>query len=181
MTGSSTANNLIDVPNIYPPPDLTKQFIHASDRRTISIIRSYAYGVCRTQIADSYIHSAFNKFKNGFVYFKDNEPISFCIWKVRSKIGLSGAYDPELLIFLVCSIKQSFNTLDMILYDVDNYCKENGIHSIVLEPANDNMRAYYRSKGFADLPPSNRDMYRKVATTIIYRPSNNQEHSTDST
>ena len=121
---------------------------------------------------------AFNTFKNGFVYFKDNQPISFCIWKARSNMGKSGEYDPDIYIYLICSIKQPFRMLDMILYDVDNYCKEKGIRSMVLEPANEELRDYYRSKGFTDILPNNGRMVRQVETTVVFRPPEDRRRRT---
>ena len=91
---------------------------------------------------------------------------------------ITGAYDPDIYIYLICSIKQPFRMLDMILYDVDNYCKEKGIRSMVLEPANEELRDYYRSKGFTDILPNNGRMVRQVETTVVFRPPEDRTRRT---
>jgi len=161
-----------EVANIYPT-GIKRQLITPKDRRAVAAVRGAAYGVCRTQIADEYIRNAFNTFKQGFVYMQGGQIVSFCIWKENAELTMQCTYAAELYIFLVCSVKQPYSAIDMILFDLDRYCRDKGISGISLEPANDELREYYRSKGFTEgNPVYPKRMYRAVATTNSYRRRN---------
>jgi hypothetical protein len=163
---------MTEVANIYPT-DIKRHPISPKDRSAVATVRGAAYGVCRTQIDDGYIHNAFNTFKEGFVYMQGSQIISFCIWKENVELTMQGRYAAELYIFLVCSVKQPYSAIDMILFDLDRHCRQKGITAISLEPANDELREYYRSKGFVNGNGANpKRMYRPVATTNVYRRRN---------
>jgi hypothetical protein len=153
--------------NIYPS-DIIKRHIHARERPFIASVRNMAYGICRTRIVDSYIRHSFNTFKEGFVYLRNDIPIAFCIWKVKVTMTMQGTYTPELYIYLVCSTKQPFQMFDKILYDVEEYCYGKGIQCITLEPANEELRLYYISKGFLPTHQPQR-LFKTVKTPIVFR------------
>lgn len=161
-------NNFREVTNTYPTT-LTKRLFHASERPFIASLRHTAYSTCRTQISDLYIKSAFNKFKYGYVYTRGDEVVSFCIWKIKEEISIAHGVRRELYVYLVCSIKEPYSALDMMLNDLEQYCIENRIEVISLEPANERLREHYTSRGFAE------DQFRKsllvkaVAPITYYR------------
>lgn len=146
-------NTVREIPNIYPR-DLTRRLFHAKERPFIASLRHRAYETCRTQISDSYIKAVFNKFKNGFVYTRNGEVVSFCIWNVKEEVSFRFGVRKELYIYLICS--EPYAALDMMLYDLEKYCMENRIEVITLEPANEQLRDYYLSRGFIE------DQFRKL-------------------
>jgi hypothetical protein len=163
-------SNIIEIENIHPT-DVEKVLIHASERAYISAIRRHAFEVCRGNISVSYIKQSFNRFKNGFVYLRNNTVVAFCIWNVRDNQNPDGTFKPALRIRLICSSSTSGVNMDVILYDIDAYCRSKGIKFISLYPANDSLREYYRTKGFVDLYEEHEgSMSRRVDTTVIYRP-----------
>jgi hypothetical protein len=161
--------------NIYPT-DITRKLLNSKERTYISEVRRAAFGVCRTNISESYIHASFNKFKEGFVYIRDNAVMAFCIWKIKTGLSKTNAYRPHMVIYLVCSTQQPFNVLDMILYDVEQYCREKGVSIISLEPDNDTLREYYRTKGFAERDYYNpANMVKEVDTPFVYQKQQSSE------
>jgi hypothetical protein len=144
----SPVENTIEVSNIYPA-NLIKRSIRADERSLISYLRTEAYSICRTEISYEYIKSVFNKFKHGFVYYKDNKLIAFCIWKVRQYIYLQHNFK-QLYIYLVCGRQLDYRVLPRILDDVVHYCRKNLIEYITLEPVNDVLKSYYLKNGFKE-------------------------------
>lgn len=140
--------NAIEVSNVYPN-DLVKHNIHAAQRPLIAYLRSEAYDICRTVIPYEYIRASFNKFKNGFVYYKDKIPIAFCIWKVNEHMGFSGTFK-EMYIYLICGKQLDYKLVPRIMDDVVHLCRKNNIHYITLEPANDTLKSYYIKCGFKE-------------------------------
>lgn len=148
VNNSIGINNTIEVSNIYPS-NLIKRTIRAEERTLISHLRAEAYSICRTEIPYEYIKSVFNKFKNGFVYYKENILSAFCIWKVKQHIRLSGNFK-ELYIYLVCGKHLDYRILPRILDDVVYYCRKQNIEHITLEPANNTLKSYYIKCGFKE-------------------------------
>ena len=154
--------------NIYPV-DIKRQLITPKDRHIIATITDAAFGVCRTQITPNYIRRSFAIMTGGLVYMQGSELVSFCIWDIFEHFT-ARSETPLLHIRLVCSKKQSYSALDMILYDVERFCRQKGMQGIILEPATDELREYYHSKGFTDGTYYGPDsMHRPVATTNVYR------------
>jgi hypothetical protein len=140
--------NIIEVSNIYPN-DLKKTNLRANQRPLIAYLRSEAFTICRTVIPYDYIRASFNKFKQGFVYYKDKLPIAFCIWKVKNHIQISGTFK-ELYIYLICGKKLDYKLVPRIIDDVVHFCRKNNIQYITLEPANDVLKSYYIDCGFKE-------------------------------
>jgi hypothetical protein len=140
--------NAIEVSNVYPN-DLVKHNIHASQRHLIAYLRSEAYSICRTSISPEYIRSAFNRFKNGFVYHKDKIPIAFCIWKVTEYLRFSGTFK-DLYIYLICGKQLDYKLVPRMIDDVVHLCRKHNIQYITLEPANDTLKSYYIKCGFKE-------------------------------
>jgi hypothetical protein len=138
--------NIIEVSNIYPK--LIKQNIRANQRQLIAYLRSEAYS-CRTEIPYEYIKSSFNRFKRGFVYYKDKLPIAFCIWKVREHLQFSGAFK-ELYIYLICGKQLDYKLVPRIIDDVVYLCRKSNIRYITLEPVNNTLKDYYINCGFKE-------------------------------
>ena len=133
--------NAIEVSNFYPN-DLIKHNLRAEQRSLISYLRSEAYGICRTDIPYEYIKSSFNKFKHGFVYYKNKEPTAFCIWKVREQLHFSSTYK-ELYIYLICGKQLDYKLVPRILDDIIHLCRKSDIQYITLEAVNDTLKYYY--------------------------------------
>jgi hypothetical protein len=160
---------MTEVANIYPP-DIKRRLIHAADRQTVAAIRQAADTSCRGQIHSGYIRYAFNTFKEGLVYRQGDQITAFCIWKIRTTTSIQMVTNGELFILLVCSLPQPFSALDMILFDVERHCRDRGIRAITLEPANDALRDYYRSKGFTPETITPGRMVKVVDTPIVFTP-----------
>ena len=140
--------NTIEVSNIYPN-NLIKETIRADQRQIISQLRSEAYSICRSEIPYEYIKYSFNKFKKGFVYYKDKLPIAFCIWKVKEHISLSYNFK-ELYIYLICGKQFDYKLVPRIIDDIVHLCRKSNISYITLEPANNTLKEYYIKCGFKE-------------------------------
>ena len=119
-------------------------------RQLISYLRSEAYSICRTQISYEYIKWSFNKFKRGFIYYKDNVQIAFCIWKVNEHIKNMSILFKELYIYLICGKQLDYKLIPRILDDIINLCRKSNIQYITLEPANNTLKEYYMKCGFKE-------------------------------
>jgi hypothetical protein len=148
LNSISTNYNIIEVSNVYPN-NLIKQNIRANQRQLISYLRSEAYSICRTVIPYEYIKSSFNKFKKGFVYYKNKSPIAFCIWKVREHLHFSGSFK-ELYIYLICGKQLDYKLVPRIIDDLVYLCRKTNIKYITLEPANNTLKEYYINCGFKE-------------------------------
>jgi hypothetical protein len=169
----NTTQNIIEVSNIYPN-DLIRHNLHASQRQLISQLRADAYGICRTEISPDYIKNVFNKFKNGFVYYKDKIPVAFCIWKVKEHIRFEGIYN-ELYIYLICGKRLDYKIVPKIIDDVVHLCRKNNIMYISLQPANDTLKDYYIKCGFREYTGQNGNnlLELKVPNTRMISHSSN--------
>jgi hypothetical protein len=60
-----------------------------------------------------------------------------------------------------------------MFFDLDNYCKENGIETIKLQPVNSKIEEYYKTFGFQTLPKFSEDditeMIKIVYTSIAIK------------
>lgn len=140
--------NMIEVSNLYPN-NLIKHNIKSDERQLISYLRSEAYSICRTQISYEYIKTSFNKFKRGFVYYKDKWPVAFCIWKVKNHFKMSGSFK-KLHIYLICGKQLDYKLVPKIMDDVVHLCRKSDIQYITLEPANETLKEYYIKCGFEE-------------------------------
>ncbi len=146
-------NNLIEISNIYPN-NLRKNTIHASQRHLISVLRNQAYEICRTQLPHEYIRWAFNKFKGGFIYYRGNEPVAFCIWKISEQMSIRTLekYN-EMYIYLICGKQLDYKILPRMLDDIIHLCRKSNVKYIALVPSNDFLKEYYIKNGFVEIPP----------------------------
>lgn len=140
--------NTIEISNIYPN-NLIKQNLLTEQRQLISYLRSEAISICRNEIRYEYIKAVFNKFKNGFVYYKDKLPIAFSIWKVREHLRFSDTFK-ELYIYLICGKQLDYKLVPRIIDDIVHLCRKSNIRYITLEPANDTLKDYYMKCGFTE-------------------------------
>jgi hypothetical protein len=145
---NNTKENSIEISNFYPS-NLTKINLRADQRKLISYLRSEAYSICRTEIPYEYIKAVFNKFKNGFVYYKEQIPIAFCIWKVKEHIKIYNNFK-ELYIYLICGKQLDYKLVPRIIDDVVHLCRKSNINYITLEPANNILKDYYIKCGFKE-------------------------------
>jgi hypothetical protein len=141
---------MIEVSNIYTD-DLVKSYLQSDNRKLVTHLRSQAFSLYRSEISDGYIKTAFNKFRKGFVYFKDNTPVAFCMWKVYDYYKSMKDTFKDLLILLICGKKMDYRLGPRILDDVVHYCRKEAIQYITLEPANDLLKKYYMDCGFIEV------------------------------
>ena len=131
-----------------------RQLITPKNRRIVAAIRTVAYDTYSTRMHPAYLHAACNTFTKGFSYTQDGRLVAFCTWKEQDFLTFhTPSYvRAELYMFLVCRVSPigEKDILDMILYDVEQYCIQKGINIMGLEPGTDTMREYYLSKGFID-------------------------------
>lgn len=61
--------------------------------------------------------------------------------------------------------------LHQILFDVEAYCRENGINNIILQPVNDKVKEYYKKHGFVeDIYNPGGYLVKLVLTPIVIHP-----------
>lgn len=135
--------------NIYPN-NINRTLFLSRDKERYLGLKNQAIQTCRNLISEIYIHSAFNKFKKGYLYKDDNEEIiGFCLWKENNIIFKSGNQTKNLHIILICTDDSiNYKLGGKILFDVESYCIDNKIPSITLEAANDNLVKYYEKAGY---------------------------------
>ena len=143
--------NIQEVDNIVPA--LQKEFFRPADRTTVVRLRQIAYEVCRAQIPYAYIKHAFNKFRRG-VIFKDTEEniICFALWVEQDLLDILHKSRRYMYVLLICGRRAPYKIGNIIFPFLIDYCKENNINFLRLLPANDRLRAEYRSYGFVDVP-----------------------------
>ena len=155
--------------NIYPN-NINRTIFFSKDKSRYSSLENKAIDTCRNLISPKYIHTVFNRFNKGYMYKDDNgEIIGFCLWKEYNKITKSGNESKQLHILLICADYNDYNLGRKILYDMDGYCIDNKISSIILEAANDTLVKYYEKSGFVLLNKLTREMYKKVKILTIYK------------
>lgn len=136
-------NNITEVDNIYPSY-IQKYFIKSSEREKILSLKSHVFSVCRNEIDSDYIRKAFNKFKEGIVYYRGGMPFAICIWKINE-------HTKTIHILLICASKSEFKVVDSILNDLTIYCLKNNYKYITLNPINDTIHNYYMKYGFKNI------------------------------
>lgn len=145
-------NNYKEVSNIYPS-NIRKLLLHPKNHRSVVFLRDEAYNICKTKIPRDYIRRVFNRFKRGFVYYRNNgTPIAFCLWENRNMINsiTNNVAHSEIYISLICGRAADFKMVPYILDDIIQFCRQNNIQYITLVPANEQLKEYYISCGFED-------------------------------
>lgn len=142
-------SSIQEMNNIFPG-DISRRPIRSRDRSDVIVARRMADTLCRSAISDEYIHSAFNKFKEGIVYYRAESPVGFCIWKVREHIRPQGRRFKEVHVYLLCAKPSGFQFMNLVLQDIEAYCIVNYIQYITLYPVNDTVRGYYCRYGFIE-------------------------------
>jgi len=114
-------------------------------RETVSSLQARANTICRNRLNEDYIRKAFNKCTAGYVYTsEDGLQTGFVIWKeYKNQQMKGGATYSYLHILLICAEENEFHFGKRILEDVDKYASTNAFEYIQLEPANNELRAYY--------------------------------------
>jgi hypothetical protein len=166
--GEENANDLREIENIYPS-NIRKRALRASQRTYLSEVRRLADGLCRERIEPSYINYAFNKFKEGILYYRGDIPYAFSLWKVRnSDVQIDGAISimKELHIYLLCAKKSDFPFLGLLLNDIEEKCMRENIQFISLIPANELLSEHYKKYGFIE----KRGMHGEVALIKYINP-----------
>jgi hypothetical protein len=120
---------------------------------------------CRYMIDERYIHRAFNNFRMGYLYYLNDMPWAFCIWSIRGHTNKNRRSEKVLYIHLICTKESNIKFLHIILYDIEQYCIQNNINTIILEPVNDDVRSYYRKYGFINI---NDKLMSKNSKNISY-------------
>lgn len=133
-------------------PTLHKEFFRSADRSIVVQLRNMAYEICRTEIPDTYIKHAFNKFRKGCLFRDDTgDIICFALWNEHELLNKIHGIYRYMYAILICGKRTSYTTGNIIFPYLVDYCKEKSIHSIQLIPANDKLRKYYSDYGFQNL------------------------------
>jgi hypothetical protein len=145
-------NNFHEIENIYPS-NIRTRALRSSSRTYLSEVQRLANGLCRERIDAEYINHAFNKFKEGLLYYRGDIPYAFSLWKVRnSDIYKEGGFlsVKELHLLLLCAKKSDFPFFGLILHDIEEKCMRENIQFISLVPANELLEEYYKKYGFIE-------------------------------
>jgi hypothetical protein len=178
-------NDLDSMDNIYPI--VRKTFITNEDKAFVKTLRDESQNICRESIDPNYIKRSFKKFKQGFLYNDEiGKRLGFCIWKVDEILRKDGGTSKYVLnLLLICSRYQSLKLSRNMFFDLDNYCKENGIEKIKLQPVNSKIEEYYKTFGFQTLQKISEDditeMIKIVYTSIAIKKTRKNKSQTRQT
>ena len=148
-------NNIKEVNNIYKIPEINSILLSKSSKIYLDKLREHAFTICRKTINESYIEYAIDTFTNGLLYVKDGKYLGFCIWKldksntnIPNKTTASNTRPVKSIhILLICADKNDYHLGNIILQDVDEYCKLNFINYITLTAIPDRI-PFYKRYGF---------------------------------
>jgi hypothetical protein len=149
---ANNENNFHEIENIYPS-NIRTRALRSSSRTYLSEVQRLANGLCRERIDAEYINHAFNKFKEGLLYYRGDIPYAFSLWKVRnSDMCIDGVFVSmkELHLLLLCAKKSDFPFFGLILHDIEQKCMRENIQCISLVPANELLEEYYKKYGFVE-------------------------------
>jgi hypothetical protein len=113
-------------------------------------------------IHPSYIELSFRKFKEGTVYFNNNDITAFCIWKIRTRLLPDLRTLKYLHIYLLYDSDSKYNNINKLLYDIELYCINNNIISISLYPIQTGAKEVYIRNAFVTSSTDNQLMVKTV-------------------
>jgi hypothetical protein len=128
-------------------------FINSAQTFYAKKIKQHATDICRHKITQSYINSAINSYKNGYIYIIGDEIIGFVIWKLitlNPQLELSPNPIPtkHLFIQLICAQPTDTTLGYTMLYDVEQYCYQHNIPCMELHTNDIKLEEYYKTYGF---------------------------------
>ena len=169
--------------NIYTAPNgLVRRDVVHGNTRLVKELFAHAQTVCRNQISEQYIADVLNpdkkSFSKGYVYSIDDEILGFVVWTIqyldklkKPRIYKTKDYNPPipskvLFIDLICA-KGTGTTLGYkMIDDIENFCINNAIPCINLEPSDDDLIPYYEKIGFSRLSLYNSQMTKPIIQLI---------------
>jgi hypothetical protein len=154
-------------------PQLGRRYFHSVQRSFINAIRNHVVTVCRSYIGEEYIHYALNTFKDGIVYYDEEEDIvGLALWKTNTHMSKSTFEKSKSMhIYLVCGLPGDYKFGNIFFPDMTKYCIDHGITTITLEALNDKLISYYESYDFQLTPEYGKPMLmtKIVEMPIIHR------------
>jgi hypothetical protein len=137
----------------YPEKMFRREFQRA-DRAVINRLKEEGIHICRERFQKEDIIHMLNKFKKGYVYIQKGEYKGFVLWKegvsAPTFLRASSNETPRrfMEVLLICTHKDTIRLGSQILKELDEYCITNGIHEIILHPANPGVVLFYAKYGY---------------------------------
>ena len=148
--------------NTIPLVSPTRIKISSSNWRSSKILKKEAYGICRTDIPQSYITNTFNNYSYAYVYKNDiGKIIGFVVWKERITHSLVTPGKKYIDLLLICALK-GLHFSPYMLYDLEEYADQNDFEEIYLEPMNDKLVRHYMKFGYIILSKGPKVMMGKI-------------------
>jgi hypothetical protein len=149
--------DLTEINNIYKRPTSIKRiYFKSSDRHFVDKLKYDASDVCRNELTDEYIKKVLKKFKEGFIYIRDNQIMGFILWEIKNNKDrhVEGVLQKPLsdykymYIYLICAKKTNSDFGYIMLDDAEKHCIKKGVILMTLQPLNMELELYYRKYGF---------------------------------
>lgn len=163
-------NNNQNSANANIVPQLGRRYFYSVQRSFINAIRNHIDSVCRSHIGEEYIHYALNTFKDGILYYdEDEEIVGLALWKTSTHMSKSTFEKSKSMhIYLVCGLPGDYKFGNIFFPDMTKYCIDYGINTITLEALNDKLISYYESYDFQLTPEYGKP---KLMTKIVEMPT----------
>jgi hypothetical protein len=158
-----------EVSNVYRS-NISRRRIFKKNKRTKQSLEQQANSICKDALSERYIHNAFGKFDDGYIYYdrQEEEILGFCLWKVYKES------QPILHILLVCSSDPSYSLGKTMVNDIEYYCFENKIEYMSVSPATTSLFEYYKRFGFSIDDKDKTKMLKKLNLPQIHRRKKNK-------
>jgi hypothetical protein len=158
--------NLWEVSEPYRT-NISRRRINRKQKGLKKSLESQASSLCKDTLSERYIHNAFTKYDSGYVYYDADEDkiLAFCLWK---------RYDTQLHILLLCSKYPEYGLGKTILGDIEYYCFEAGLGSIVVTPADKDLVSYYGAFGFKIMDGDSTQLIKSVEPFRVKRGRKNK-------
>jgi hypothetical protein len=134
----------LEVSNIYRT-NVARRRLYKKNKRAKHSLEQQANAVCKDQLSERYIHNAFRKFDDGYMYYDRDEStlLGFSLWQKKVYKNI-----PTIHILLLCSQNPSYSLGITMVHDIEYYCFENKIQLLTVEPATEDLFEYYSKRGF---------------------------------
>lgn len=153
-----------EVSNVYRT-NVSRRRIYKKNKRTKQSLEQQANTICKDTLSERYIHNAFGKFDDGYIYYdrEEDEILGFCLWKLYKE------EQPTLHILLICSSDPSYSLGKTMMNDIEYYCFENKVEHISVMPATATLFDYYERFGFSVDDSDKTKMTKKLNLPQIHK------------
>ena len=158
-----------EVSNVYRT-NVSRRRIYKKNKRTKQSLEQQANTICKDALSERYIHNAFGKFDDGYIYYdrEEDEILGFCLWKLYKE------KQPTLHILLICSSDPSYSLGKTMMNDIEYYCFENKVEHISVMPATASLFDYYKRFGFSVDDTDKTKMTKKLNLPQIHKRRKNR-------